>query len=74
MKNWWRSRSIQSKRSKEIELTHWEANYALQDPGNLALFEEYLEMGKARIEILYYIIPLSSPCPIVSTYKKNGSK
>ncbi|XKL65383.1 hypothetical protein PGB90_008803 [Kerria lacca] len=44
IRNWWRSRMISSKKSTLRKLTHWEDNYALQDPGNLALFEEYLEM------------------------------
>lgn len=49
MRNWWRSRAINSKKVKE--LTHWEENYALQDPGNFALFEEYLEMGTVFIHL-----------------------
>lgn len=27
----------------------WEQDYHLQDPGRLALFDEYLEMGKAKM-------------------------
>lgn len=27
----------------------WEQDYHLQDPGRLALFDEYLEMGKFEI-------------------------
>lgn len=34
-----------AKKDPNREYTHWEENYNLQDPGKLALFEEYLEMG-----------------------------
>lgn len=34
-----------AKKDPNKEYTHWEENYNLQDPGKLALFEEYLEMG-----------------------------
>lgn len=46
LRNWWRNR-IMTKQKKEPtkKLNHWEENYAMQDPGKLALFEEYLEMG-----------------------------
>lgn len=33
------------KKEPAKDLNHWEENYAMQDPGKLALFEEYLEMG-----------------------------
>lgn len=29
-----------------IEFQSWEQDYHLQDPGRLALFDEYLEMSK----------------------------
>ncbi|XP_039298885.1 anoctamin-4 isoform X1 [Nilaparvata lugens] len=43
--NWLRYRTQRS-RTKDItrEYTRWEEDYQLQDPGRLALFEEYLEM------------------------------
>lgn len=31
--------------------TRWEEDYQLQDPGRLALFEEYLEMGKFNTKL-----------------------
>lgn len=31
----------------------WEQDYHLQDPGRLALFDEYLEMSK---KFIYFII------------------
>lgn len=45
--NWWRKRSHRSlTKDRSREYTRWEKDYQLQDPGRLALFEEYLEMGK----------------------------
>ncbi|XP_075217812.1 anoctamin-4-like [Lycorma delicatula] len=43
--NWIRYRTQRS-RTKDItrQYTRWEEDYQLQDPGRLALFEEYLEM------------------------------
>ncbi|KAI5730955.1 hypothetical protein M8J77_002582 [Diaphorina citri] len=43
--NWWRKRSqISHTKDKTRRFTRWEQDYQLQDPGRLALFEEYLEM------------------------------
>ncbi|XP_073997753.1 anoctamin-4-like isoform X3 [Rhodnius prolixus] len=43
--NWWRKRSHRSlTKDRSREYTRWEKDYQLQDPGRLALFEEYLEM------------------------------
>ncbi|XP_065206237.1 anoctamin-5 [Planococcus citri] len=45
IRNWWRKRIHRSaKKNPNQEYTHWEENYNLQDPGKLALFDEYLEM------------------------------
>ncbi|KAG8315422.1 Anoctamin-4 [Homalodisca vitripennis] len=43
--NWWRYRK-QRHDTKDVNrpYTRWEEDYQLQDPGKLALFEEYLEM------------------------------
>ncbi|CAG9770244.1 unnamed protein product [Ceutorhynchus assimilis] len=43
--NWWRYRSHRSN-TKDLSRKHtrWEQDYHLQDPGRLALFDEYLEM------------------------------
>lgn len=47
MYNWWRQRK-HKKRTKDETHLHmaWEEDYHLQDPGRLALFDEYLEMSK----------------------------
>ncbi|KAJ8943897.1 hypothetical protein NQ318_019505, partial [Aromia moschata] len=43
--NWWRWRTHRSN-TKDLTRKHtrWEEDYHLQDPGRLALFDEYLEM------------------------------
>ncbi|XP_044738568.1 anoctamin-4 isoform X2 [Chrysoperla carnea] len=45
MWNWWRQRTHRS-HTKDLSKKHtrWEEDYHLQDPGRLALFDEYLEM------------------------------
>ncbi|KAG5325484.1 ANO4 protein, partial [Pseudoatta argentina] len=43
--NWWRKRTqIAATKNHARRYTCWEKDYQLQDPGRLALFEEYLEM------------------------------
>ncbi|GBP81844.1 Anoctamin-4 [Eumeta japonica] len=43
--NWWRQRSHRAvTRDKNKPHMAWEQDYHLQDPGRLALFDEYLEM------------------------------
>lgn len=32
----------------------WEQDYHMQDPGRLALFDEYLEMSKFLVDILHF--------------------
>ncbi|XP_034944298.1 anoctamin-4 [Chelonus insularis] len=45
MWNWWRKRThVAATKDHERPYTSWEQNYQLQDPGRLALFDEYLEM------------------------------
>ncbi|CAG9131758.1 unnamed protein product [Plutella xylostella] len=43
--NWWRARSHRAV-TRDLSKPHmaWEQDYHLQDPGRLALFDEYLEM------------------------------
>lgn len=50
MQNWWRYRK-QRNETKDTSrpYTRWEEDYQLQDPGRLALFDEYLEMGKLHL-------------------------
>lgn len=44
--NWWRQRKHKKQTKDESHLhMSWEQDYHLQDPGRLALFDEYLEMG-----------------------------
>lgn len=45
--NWWRQRSHKAV-TKDLTKPHmaWEQDYHLQDPGRLALFDEYLEMSE----------------------------
>ncbi|XP_055692726.1 anoctamin-4 [Lutzomyia longipalpis] len=43
--NWWRQRQHKAMTKDETHLhMSWEQDYHLQDPGRLALFDEYLEM------------------------------
>lgn len=45
MWNWWRKRNhIAATKDHGRPYTYWEKDYQLQDPGRLALFDEYLEM------------------------------
>ncbi|XP_011870955.1 PREDICTED: anoctamin-4 [Vollenhovia emeryi] len=43
--NWWRKRTqVAATKNHDRTYTCWEKDYQLQDPGRLALFDEYLEM------------------------------
>ncbi|XP_035736234.1 anoctamin-4-like isoform X2 [Vespa mandarinia] len=43
--NWWRKRTqVAATKDHDRQYTSWERDYQLQDPGRLALFDEYLEM------------------------------
>ncbi|XP_020291334.1 anoctamin-4 isoform X2 [Pseudomyrmex gracilis] len=43
--NWWRKRTqVAATKDHDRRYTAWEKDYQLQDPGRLALFDEYLEM------------------------------
>ena len=45
--NWWRQRKHKRETKDESHLhMSWEQDYHLQDPGRLALFDEYLEMSE----------------------------
>ncbi|XP_058800910.1 anoctamin-4 isoform X2 [Phymastichus coffea] len=45
MWNWWRKRTHKAAtKDQSRPYTSWEQDYQLQDPGRLALFDEYLEM------------------------------
>lgn len=51
--NWWRKRTHRARtKDHDRHYTSWEQDYQLQDPGKLALFDEYLEMSKLLILIL----------------------
>lgn len=55
--NWWRWRSHRSN-TKDLTRQHtrWEEDYHLQDPGRLALFDEYLEMSKINCCLIKQIV------------------
>ena len=45
--NWWRKRThAAATKDQSRPYTSWETDYQLQDPGRLALFDEYLEMSE----------------------------
>lgn len=47
--NWWRKRThVAATKDHDRRYTCWEKDYQLQDPGRLALFDEYLEMSESR--------------------------
>lgn len=46
--NWWRKRTqVAATKNHDRRYTCWEKDYQLQDPGRLALFDEYLEMSES---------------------------
>ncbi len=50
--NWWRQRKHKKETKDETHLhMAWEQDYHLQDPGRLALFDEYLEMGMVLVAV-----------------------
>lgn len=53
MYNWWRQRK-HKRQTKDEQHLHmsWEEDYHMQDPGRLALFDEYLEMSKFHLKFL----------------------
>lgn len=45
--NWWRKRTqVAATKNHDRRYPCWEKDYQLQDPGRLALFDEYLEMSE----------------------------
>lgn len=59
MYNWWRQRKHRAM-TKDESHQHmaWEQDYHLQDPGRMALFDEYLEMS----ELLLLSITVTTIC------------
>lgn len=52
--NWWRQRKHKQRTKDETHLhMAWEQDYHMQDPGRLALFDEYLEMSKYLILLTF---------------------
>jgi DNA-directed RNA polymerase specialized sigma24 family protein len=50
--NWWRRRKHKQQTKDESHLhMSWEQDYHLQDPGRLALFDEYLEMSNSYTKL-----------------------
>lgn len=58
--NWWRKRTqVAATKNHDRRYTSWEKDYQLQDPGRLALFEEYLEMSKYSYSCAYTCYKMS---------------
>ncbi|XP_044763195.1 anoctamin-4-like isoform X2 [Coccinella septempunctata] len=69
MNNWWRGRSHRSA-TKDLTRKHtrWEEDYHLQDPGRLALFDEYLEMilQYGFVTLFVAAFPLAPLCALLN--------
>ncbi|GJQ75375.1 hypothetical protein Trydic_g23551 [Trypoxylus dichotomus] len=67
--NWWRRRSHRSN-TKDLTRKHtrWEEDYHLQDPGRLALFDEYLEMilQYGFVTLFVAAFPLAPLCALLN--------
>ncbi|KAI4455033.1 ngep-related [Holotrichia oblita] len=67
--NWWRRRSHRS-HTKDLSRKHtrWEEDYHLQDPGRLALFDEYLEMilQYGFVTLFVAAFPLAPLCALLN--------
>ncbi|XP_074041936.1 anoctamin-4 isoform X2 [Leptinotarsa decemlineata] len=67
--NWWRRRSHRSN-TKDLSRKHtrWEEDYHLQDPGRLALFDEYLEMilQYGFVTLFVAAFPLAPLCALLN--------
>ncbi|KAB0791795.1 hypothetical protein PPYR_03595 [Photinus pyralis] len=67
--NWWRRRMHQSN-TKDLSRQHtrWEQDYHLQDPGRLALFDEYLEMilQYGFVTLFVAAFPLAPICALLN--------
>ncbi|XP_057653870.1 anoctamin-4 [Diorhabda carinulata] len=67
--NWWRMRTHKSN-TKDLTRKHtrWEEDYHLQDPGRLALFDEYLEMilQYGFVTLFVAAFPLAPLCALLN--------
>ncbi|XP_050300119.1 anoctamin-4 isoform X2 [Anthonomus grandis grandis] len=67
--NWWRYRTHRSN-TKDLTRKHtrWEEDYHLQDPGRLALFDEYLEMilQYGFVTLFVAAFPLAPLCALLN--------
>ncbi|KAK4878123.1 hypothetical protein RN001_010629 [Aquatica leii] len=67
--NWWRRR-IHKSNTKDLSRKHtrWEQDYHLQDPGRLALFDEYLEMilQYGFVTLFVAAFPLAPLCALLN--------
>ncbi|XP_023310794.1 anoctamin-4-like [Anoplophora glabripennis] len=67
--NWWRWRTHRSN-TKDLNRKHtrWEEDYHLQDPGRLALFDEYLEMilQYGFVTLFVAAFPLAPLCALLN--------
>ncbi|KAG5878819.1 hypothetical protein JTB14_032446 [Gonioctena quinquepunctata] len=67
--NWWRWRTHRSN-TKDLTRKHtrWEEDYHLQDPGRLALFDEYLEMilQYGFVTLFVAAFPLAPLCALLN--------
>ncbi|KAF5284242.1 hypothetical protein FQR65_LT00242 [Abscondita terminalis] len=67
--NWWRHR-IHKSNTKDLTRQHtrWEQDYHLQDPGRLALFDEYLEMilQYGFVTLFVAAFPLAPLCALLN--------
>nr|XP_022905262.1 anoctamin-4-like [Onthophagus taurus] len=67
--NWWRWRAHRS-HTKDLTRKHtrWEEDYHLQDPGRLALFDEYLEMilQYGFVTLFVAAFPLAPLCALLN--------
>ncbi|XP_015836241.1 anoctamin-4 isoform X2 [Tribolium castaneum] len=67
--NWWRYRTHRSN-TKDLTRKHtrWEEDYHMQDPGRLALFDEYLEMilQYGFVTLFVAAFPLAPLCALLN--------
>ncbi|KAJ3652368.1 hypothetical protein Zmor_018341 [Zophobas morio] len=67
--NWWRYRTHRSN-TKDLSRKHtrWEEDYHMQDPGRLALFDEYLEMilQYGFVTLFVAAFPLAPLCALLN--------
>lgn len=67
--NWWRKRTqVAATKNHDRRYTCWEKDYQLQDPGRLALFDEYLEMSEYNYSCMHTRDPKTTECPFNSKF------